>query len=82
MINFYSSRLKKGLVAEKSDSIFSGETYDYSKAKQVIKSNPSIPYIKYKFGANELYIGKGLISVLNYLEQKYDIDFNALAKKK
>ena len=42
----------------------------------------TIPYIKYKFGANELYIGRGLINVLNYLEQKYDIDFNALEKKK
>ena len=40
MIHFYSSRLENNLVAERSDSIFSMFSYDYKKAKQVIKSNP------------------------------------------
>lgn len=40
MIDFYSSRLEKGIIAEKADSIFSRENYDYTKAKQVIKCNP------------------------------------------
>ncbi len=37
-----------------------------------------IPFMKYKFGANELFIGKGLINVMRYLEQRYDLDFNEL----
>lgn len=41
-------------------------------------SAESITYMKYKFGSNELYIGKGIIKLLNYLEEKYDLDFNAL----
>ena len=37
--------------------------------------------IKYKFGSNHLFIGKGLINVLKYLEDRYDIDFNELESK-
>ena len=64
------------------------ERGDYTKVKLNINSSSlidekdissaTIPYIKYKFGSNELYIGKGLISVLNYLEDRYDLDFNEL----
>ena len=36
----------------------------------------------YKFGGNELLIGKGLIEVLNYLEERYGIDFNELESHK
>ena len=32
--------------------------------------------IKYKFGANQLYIGNAIIKVLERLEEKYDVDFN------
>lgn len=35
----------------------------------------AITFMKYRFGANELYIGKGLIKVLEYLEKRYGIDF-------
>ena len=42
----------------------------------------AMSYMKYKFGSNELFIGKGIIKVLDYLEKRYDIDFNALEKKK
>lgn len=61
---------------------------DYTKVKLNINSSSlvddkdispaTIPYIKYKFGANELYIGKGLMSVLSYLEERYNLDFNEL----
>lgn len=37
--------------------------------------------LRYKFGANHLYIGEGLINVLEYLEQRYNIDFNELEEK-
>lgn len=38
--------------------------------------------IKYKFGSNHLYIGIGLVRVLEYLEKRYDINFNELEKTK
>lgn len=38
--------------------------------------------IHYKFGSNHLYIGMGIKKVLEYLEDKYDIDFNQLSKGK
>lgn len=41
-----------------------------------------IKYMKYKFGSNELFIGKGLINVLEFLEKRYGIDFNELESKK
>ena len=41
--------------------------------------NPkSLKYMRYRFGSNELYIGLGLKKVLDYLEKRYDLDFNAL----
>lgn len=44
--------------------------------------NPeAIKGMKYKFGSNELFIGLGLIDVLEYLEERYDIDFNELEEK-
>ena len=43
-------------------------------------SAESITYMKYKFGSNELYIGKGIIGVLEYLEKRYGLDFNQLEK--
>ena len=44
-------------------------------------SNEEITSMKYKFGSNSLYIGRALISVLNYLEERYDLDFNAMEEK-
>lgn len=35
----------------------------------------------YKFGSNQLYIGQGIVSILNYLEERYDLDFWELEKK-
>ena len=43
-------------------------------------NSKTIPFIKYKFGSNELYIGQGIINVLEYLENRYGIDFNELEK--
>ena len=40
----------------------------------------SIKYMKYKFGANELFIGLGIIHILEYLENRYGLDFNKLEK--
>ena len=42
----------------------------------------TVKYMKYKFGVNELFIGMGLINVLEYLEDRYDLDFNELEKNR
>lgn len=34
--------------------------------------------MKYKFGSNHLWIGTALEEVLEFLEERYDIDFNTL----
>lgn len=41
-------------------------------------SAESITYMKYKFGSNELYIGKGIIDILEYLEKRYGLNFSQL----
>ena len=38
----------------------------------------TIPFIKYKFGSNELFIGQGIIKVLEYLQNRYSINFAEL----
>lgn len=38
----------------------------------------SIVSMKYMFGSNHLFIGKGLVEVLNALEKRYELDFAAL----
>ena len=36
--------------------------------------------LRYKFGSNELFIGAGIIDVLDFLEERYGIDFAELEK--
>ena len=36
--------------------------------------------LKYKFGANEMYIGLGVQNILKFLEERYNLDFNQLEK--
>ncbi len=38
----------------------------------------NIDTIKYKFGSNHLYIGEGLVGVLEYLKDRYNLDFAEL----
>lgn len=40
-----------------------------------------IDTIKYKFGSNHLFVGEGLIKVLEYLEDRYQIDFDKMEKE-
>ena len=42
----------------------------------------SVNTMHYKFGSNNLFIGIGLHNVLEYLEDKYGLDFDELTKKK
>ena len=41
-----------------------------------------IETMKYAFGSNHLYIGDGIVEILNYLEELYDIDFNKLEQQR
>lgn len=41
----------------------------------------AVTFMKYRFGSNELYIGRGIIKVLEYLEKRYGLDFDALETK-
>ncbi len=34
--------------------------------------------MKYKFGSNELYIGNAIEKILDFLEERYDLDFEEL----
>ncbi len=54
------------------------------KADSDIKelSEKQIRTVQYVFGANQLFIGEGIIKVLEELEKRYDIDFNELEKKR
>ena len=41
----------------------------------------SVSNMKYKLGSNQLYIGRGIIKTLRYLEDRYNIDFNEMEKQ-
>ena len=54
--------------------------------RSIADSCPDMPFelvetIKYKFGANELFIGLGLTRVLKMLEKRYGIDFSELEER-
>ena len=68
------------VVADISKGIYiAKEKKFYGKIPYVIPEN--IATIKYKFGANYLYIGIAIKKVLQFLEQKYSINFNYLNMK-
>ena len=51
----------------------------YEDEKELIEA---LTFMKYKFGSNELFIGKGLQNVLNYLEDRYGLDFAELERNR
>lgn len=51
--------------------------YKY-KGKLYDATPESITWAFYEFGANNLNIGDALIELLEYLEDRYDLDFNQL----
>ena len=65
---------------------------DYVKIRSSIMDTPlldkddltaeAIRNMCYRFGSNEMNIGLGLINVLEYLEQRYGLDFNELEKNR
>ena len=45
-------------------------------------SKQQISTIEYVFGTNHLFIGDGILGILDELEKRYDIDFNKLEKER
>lgn len=45
------------------------ENYDFGKPEIFVEN------LHYCFGSYKLYIGDGIIAILEYLEKRYDIDF-------
>ena len=64
-----------GEYAKTRSHIF--ESYEIDKDK-ITPEN--MKYMKYKFGSNELFIGQGIIETLEYLEERYGLNFNELEK--
>lgn len=38
----------------------------------------ALTYMKYRFGSNELFVGKGLLNILGFLEDRYNLNFEEL----
>ena len=55
-----------------------GRILNNFKIKDEDVSESMVSYMKYKFGSNELYIGQGIMGILEYLERRYKLDFNEL----
>ena len=52
---------------------------DISKTDRVKEISPKyISTMKYTFGSNSLYIGAGIVDILEYLEDRYELNFNEL----
>lgn len=57
------------------------KNYGYFESDDINEILNSVQYMKYKFGSNELYIGNGIINVLSYLEERYNLNFIELENK-
>ena len=42
----------------------------------------TIRNMRYRFGSNQLLIGRGILAAMEYLEERYGLDFNALEEKR
>lgn len=65
---------KESTEPRKSSYKISNSPYGEPIQPEMIRS------MKYKMGANHLYIGKGILKVLELLEERYGLDFNTLEK--
>lgn len=65
----------------KNEEDFENETLTKTKSKIKYIDSDCINTMKYKFGSNHLYIGCGIVKVLEFLEKRYHLDFNQLEKK-
>lgn len=60
------------------------KAHELTKTKYEIETiaPECIGTMKYIFGSNHLYVGDGLVEILNYLEKVYDLNFNDLENKR
>lgn len=59
------------------------EAHRLSKSRKIDYLDPEcIKTMRYAFGSNHLYIGKGIVDVLTYLEKRYRLDFNKLEEQR
>lgn len=56
--------------------------YDFFESEDINEILSSIQYMKYKFGSNELFVGQGIISILEYLEKRYNLNFIELEENR
>lgn len=54
-----------------NNSLFGGKDY-YPITPETVES------LRYEFGANKYFIGNALDAILDYLEERYNVDFDAL----
>lgn len=60
------------------------EEGNYSKEKETIRTifePDQVKSMEYRFGSNYLNIGKSILDVLDFLEERYGIDFNHLEQE-
>ena len=76
--NCYHNKQKRGGFYYRYPRRFdmNGKVYE-SKAKGFI-SEKMLNTLRYETGANHLYIGKALVKILEFLEERYDLDFDEL----
>lgn len=76
--NCYHNKQKRGGFYFRYPRRFEmdGKVYE-SKAKGNITER-MLKTLRYETGANHLYIGKALIKLLEFLEDRYDLDFDDL----
>jgi hypothetical protein len=63
----------------------SKEENKLSKTRSIVRGleGPElIRTMRYKFGSNEMWVGRALETMLNILEERYDIDFNELEERR
>ncbi len=85
----YPVKIEIGYIPKRTKvdeyGIIREEVNEYKIRGNVYSAHPElrpkdVTSLKYKIGSNELYIGAGIIDVLDFLEERYNIDFVELEK--
>ena len=66
------------IIDKDGNKIKADHKVQYAVAEEITPE--MVESLRYKMGVNELYVGKGLIDILNEIERRYGLDFNSLEK--
>lgn len=66
----------------KTKSDFNNHIATKTKDEIIYIDPECVETMKYVFGSNHLYIGDGIVDVLEFLEQRYGLNFNELEAKR